>query len=277
MLSLSGASLVSKFVWHTACIHFLFSHFGKEWSWSFPVRVTFCLLVTASWLCCYYQSYNNTLKHTVYQTERNTKETSAKTCLACHLWVCCSIRKNTRFVSFPTATGPTAVKHQCPTSGRNASLPFPMGSGLCSTSPPISTPHKRPSCAAKRPTPGRASKSFCSWKLKQCYWQQKRTTSPAQCSEETWSEGALYHLPIVPPTFPSLSLFSSLTNRFVTTPWPKTLNIFYLLCSSPLPSLLSSCLLGCICILFVRVPIGTPFSWPFHVAFILQNFLFRTL
>lgn len=157
-----------------------------------------------------------------------------------------------------------------------------MGSGLCcwkSLEVPRhpSELHTEGHLLLQRgPCQQQLQQSFCSWKLQQCYWQQERTTSPAQCSGGTWCERALYCLTLVLPAFPPLPLFSSLANRFVTMPWPKPFNI-YLFCSSPLPSLLSSCLLGCICVLFVKVPVGTPFSWSFHVASILPNFLFHTL
>lgn len=157
-----------------------------------------------------------------------------------------------------------------------------MGSGLCSQKS-LKVPHQPSELHTKGhpllqrgPHLEELQQSFCSWKLQHCYWQQKRTTSPDQCSGETWSERALCRLTIVLAALPPLLLFSSLADRFIT-PRPKLVNISYLFCSSPLPSFLSSCLLGCICILFAKVLTGIPFSWSFHVAFMLQQFFFHTL
>lgn len=106
-----------------------------------------------------------------------------------------------------------------------------------STSPPIWTPHQKPSSVAMRPTLGRAA--AVSLLLKSAPLLLTTEKNNFSSSRETWTERALYHLTIVLASFPPLPLFSSLTNRFVTTPWPKLFNSSCLFCSSPLPSLLT--------------------------------------
>lgn len=159
------------------------------------------------------------------------------------------------------AIGPTAAKSQCLTVAKV--LPPSVHCGLWpvllkypqSTLPSSWTVCKWPSFSARRPALG--SSPVAVLFLRSCatvLMATEKNNFSSLVLRGILKERSLV-LPYSCTTYffliclPSPAFISSVTNRFVTMPWPKSFSTSWLFRCSQLPSLITSRLLGCICFL----------------------------